>query len=285
MTTTTASDPFHAERQVYEPHFVGLPPLKLYVREAWRRRAFSIELSRTTLRAQHFDTVFGQLWLVLNPILLAGVYFLLVDILRHGKHPPGFFAHLVAGIFAYYFVTGAIRDAVKSVTSGGKLILNSAFPRVLLPMASVVVAFKRFVPTMVIYIPIHLLSHLPVNAHLLWLLPLAVLMTVMSAGFCMIVAALQVYFRDLASFLPYLLRVWLYASPVLYYASELRGGRHPLLIFNPLGELLASWNRVLDKGLSPTWQALGIASAWSFGVLIVGFLFFISREREFAVRL
>ena len=54
------------------------------MRELWRRREFACELSRTNLRAQHFDTAFGQLWLVLNPLLLALVYFVLVDILRGG---------------------------------------------------------------------------------------------------------------------------------------------------------------------------------------------------------
>ena len=117
------------------------------MREAWRRRAFAVELARTKLRAQHFNTAFGQLWLVLNPLLLAGVYFILVDILRGGRADEGFFAHLVAGIFAYYFVSDAVRNGTKSVVSGGRLILNSAFPRVLLPISSVIIAFKRFLPT------------------------------------------------------------------------------------------------------------------------------------------
>ena len=77
------------ETHVYEPHRVGLPLIRPYVRELWRRREFAFELSRTKLQAQHFDTVFGQFWLVLNPLLLALVYFVLVDILRHGHRPPG----------------------------------------------------------------------------------------------------------------------------------------------------------------------------------------------------
>ena len=111
---------WEGEQHVYEPHRVGLPPLVPYARELWRRREFAFELSRTTLRSQHFNTAFGQLWLILNPLLLAFVYFLLVDILRHGQRPPGFFAHLVAGIFAYYFFSGAVRESVKSVTGGVK---------------------------------------------------------------------------------------------------------------------------------------------------------------------
>src|SRR3954447_23386724 len=74
---------WEVEQHVYEPHRIGLPPIAPYVRELWRRREFAFELSRTKLQSQHYDTVFGQLWLVLNPLLLALVYFVLVDILRH----------------------------------------------------------------------------------------------------------------------------------------------------------------------------------------------------------
>ena len=156
---------FTSERHVYEPHKIGLPPLGPYVRELWRRREFAREMSRTNLRAQHFNTVFGQLWLVLNPLMLAGVYFLLVYILRgSGSRGVDFFAHLLAGLFAYYFISDSIRLSVKSVTGGGRLILNTAFPRALLPLSSVITAFLRFLPTLVIYIPVHIIAGLPFGA-------------------------------------------------------------------------------------------------------------------------
>jgi ABC-type polysaccharide/polyol phosphate export permease len=288
---TIATPPHHRENDfaeqhhVYEPHLVGLPPLRPYIREAWRRRAFAVELSRTKLRAQHFNTVLGQLWLVLNPLMLAGVYFILVDILRGGENRPGFFAHLVAGIFAYHLVSDAVRDGTKSVVTGGRLILNSAFPRVLLPLASVVSAAKRFVPTMVIYVPIHIASGLPAGPVLLWIIPLLALLLVMATGLAMIVAALQVYVRDLKNLMPYLLRVWLFASPVLYFADQMPEKYRFLLDVNPLGQLLSAWSDVLNAGQAPSGESLAVASAWAFGLLIAGFLFFVSREREFAVRL
>ena len=288
---TTAAQPHHRENDfaevhhVYEPHLVGLPPLLPYVREAFRRRSFAVELSRTKLRAQHFNTVFGQLWLVLNPLLLTGVYFILVDILRGGSSKPDFFPHLMAGIFAYYFVSGTVRNATKSVVSGGRLILNTAFPRVLLPVSSVIIAFKRFLPTMAIYVPVHIALGLPGGPVLLWVLPLVGLLIVLATGLAMIVAALQVYFRDLKSFMPYLLRVWLYASPVLYYASEMPEQYRFLLNVNPLGQLLAAWSDVINQGQAPTSQQLLVSAVWAFGFFVVGFVYFVSREREFAVRL
>ena len=102
------------------------------MRELWRRREFAVELSRTKLRAQHFNTVFGQLWLVLNPLLLAGVYFVLVDILRSGERrgllrpPDGRAVRLLLrhGLDPQGGEVGRL---------GGRLILNTAFPRALLP--------------------------------------------------------------------------------------------------------------------------------------------------------
>jgi ABC-type polysaccharide/polyol phosphate export permease len=149
----------------------------------------------------------------------------------------------------------------------------------------VIIAFKRFVPTAIIYVPVHLVSGLPVDLALLWLLPLTGLLIVMSTGLAMIVAAVQVYFRDLKAFLPYLLRVWLYISPVLYFADEMPQKYRWLLDANPLGQILSAWSDVLDKGVAPSTQSLAVASAWAFGFFIIGGVFFISREREFAVRL
>jgi ABC-type polysaccharide/polyol phosphate export permease len=274
-----------AEQHVYEPHRVGLPPLIPYARELWRRREFAFELSRTKLRAQHFDTAFGQLWLVLNPLLLALVYFILVDILRSGHRPQGFFAHLVAGIFAYYFVSGAVREGVKSVTGGGRLVLNTAFPRTLLPLSTVITAFKRFVPTFFIYIPIHIASGLPIVLADLWIIPIVFCLALVAAGLSMFVAALQVYFRDVKSFLPYVLRIWLYASPVLYYASEVPDRYKPLLEINPIGALLTAWSTVLNAGRAPAASDMLLGLAWGVVLFIGGALFFMSRERDFAVRL
>jgi ABC-type polysaccharide/polyol phosphate export permease len=285
LVAADREEPFEAERHVYEPHRVGLPPLGPYLRGLWRRREFMFELSRTELRAQHFNTVFGQIWLILNPLLLACVYFILVDILRSRSGGIEFFAHLMSSLFIFQFVTDSMRQAVKSVTGGGKLILNTAFPRVLLPLSDVITAFMRFLPTLAIYIPVHLISGLPLGFVDLWVLPLLALMAILASGAAMLVAALQVYFRDLKNFLPYLLRIWLYMSPILYYAHEVPHGWNWLIDVNPLGGLLTAWSDVLNRGLTPDHRSIVLGFCWSVGIFLAGALFFVSREREFAVRL
>ena len=290
MSTTVDARPereneFTTRRHVYEPHRVGLPPLVPYVQELWRRREFAFELSRTNLRAQHFDTAFGQLWLILNPLLLGFVYFLLVDILHHHKNANQFFAHLLSGLFLYYFLQQSLTQSVRSVVKGGKLILNSAFPRALLPLASVRTAFFRFMPTMFIYVPVHFITGRPVTWQLLWAIPIVLILILLASGLSMILAAGQVYFRDLDNFLPYGLRIWLYTTPILYYANEVPGKYQWVLDANPIGKVFTAWSDVIIEGVSPSVGGIGVGAAWGVGVFVLGSLFFLSRERDFAVRL
>jgi teichoic acid transport system permease protein len=273
------------ERHVFEPHRTGPPPLGPYLRDLWARREFVFELAQTTLRAQHFNTTLGQLWLVINPLLLALVYFVLVDIVRSGSRGTDFLAHLMLGLFAFHLVSTSVQQGARSVVGGGRLILNSAFPRTVLPLASVVTAFMRFLPTLGVYAVMHGIAGLPVGPHLLWAIPILGLLLVFAAGAAMIAAAAQVYIRDLTNILPYFLRIWLYVSPVLYYADEIPSRLKPLLAANPLYPLLGSLSDVVNLGHSPSAGMLVGGLAWALLVFVGGGLFFISKEREFAVRL
>jgi teichoic acid transport system permease protein len=276
---------FTAERHVYEPHRIGLPPLRPYVRELWRRRQFAFELARTNLRAQHFNTALGQLWLVVNPLLLALVYFVLVEIVGRGNRGSDFLAHLMLGLFAFRLVSTSVKQGARSVVGGGRLILNTAFPRTLLPLASVLTAFMRFLPTLVVYAVMHGVAGLPVGLHLLWSIPIFALLVVFASGAAMLTAAAQVYFRDLANILPYFLRIWLYVSPVLYYAHEVPERFKPIVAVNPLYPVLGSLSEVVNQAENPSGGFLLWGLGCALGAFVVGALFFISREREFAVRL
>jgi len=101
----------------------------------------------------------------------------------------------------------------------------------------------------------------------------------------MLVASLQVYFRDLKNFLQYALRMWLYASPILYYADTVPDRYDFLLVLNPIAPLLAAWSSVVDEGVAPAGGDMLLGAAWGVALFLIGALFFISREREFAVRL
>ncbi|WP_106298303.1 ABC transporter permease [Knoellia remsis] len=273
------------EVQVYEPHRVGLPPLVPYFRELWNRREFAAELSRAEMRSANTRTFFGQIWLVINPLLLAGVYFILLFILARRQDGAAFFAHLTAGIFAFYFISGAITTGARSVVGGGALIANMSFPRLLMPLSSVRTAFFRFLPPLAVYFAIHAATGQPWSWKMLLAAYFLGCMTVFAAGLAALFATLQVYFRDTLSFLPYFLRIWLYLSPVLWFIEEVPAKLAPFMKFNPLFSVLGGFTDLLVRSDVPPLHIWVMAAVWSVLMAVVGFLFFISREREFAVRL
>ena len=104
-------------------------------------------------------------------------------------------------------------------------------------------------------------------------------------GVAILISTINVYFRDIASFLPYLTRTFLYLSPVLYEASALKPELRVFEYFNPLFPILESWSLSIVHAEAPNLSNMLTALAWAVGVLLLGTYFFLSREREFAVRL
>ncbi len=274
--------------RVYKPHKAGLPNMREYFGELWRRREFAMELSHTNMRAANTNTVLGQAWLVINPLLLAAVYFLLVVVLSGGANASRF-PQIASGLFLFFYLTGSIQACATSVTNAGSLILNMSFPKMLLIFSNVYLAFRRFLPTMVVYLVIHIAFRRPWSLQLLWVPVVVLAVTILGVGIGALVATWHVYFRDTAQFLPYFIRIWLYASPVLYSAEGFltgpigsRIGQWSLI--NPMFASLGAWHAILD-GRTPPWLYVGVMFAWAFGMLVIGVLYFMSRERDFAVRL
>ena len=282
---TAEENEFTSEHHVYEPHKVGLPKLRIYAKELWRRRQFALELARTSMRAGDSQTFFGTAWLVINPLLLALVYFLLVNVIATGSKGSEYFAHLVVCLFVFYFVAQAMTSGSRSVVGGGRLILNTAFPRLLLPLSAVYQAIRRFLPTMVVYFVLHFAIGLGIHLDMLWAIPIFAEIVMLATGLAFITATLQVYFRDTASFLPYFTRIWLYLSPVLYYVQDMQDTLRHFIYVNPLAPLLGNWGQVLSEEQGPNYHYLLAGFLWGAGLLLIGSLFFMSREREFAVRL
>ena len=270
--------------QVYEPFKAGLPKLGRYGKALWSRRTFIKEFSKSELREQHFDSVFGQLWLVLNPLLLSGVYFILIMIIG-GATDSARYAHLTASLFLFYLLANSLTAGVKSVTAGQKLILNSAFPRIMLPISAVVIAVFKFLPTLIVFVIIKAVVGSPFTIQMLWAIPVLLITIFLALGLAITISCVNVYFRDTASFLPYLTRTLLYLSPILYEATALKPKLRAIEIFNPLFPILDSWSRAIVHGETPQASSMLQGLAWATGIFLIGTYFFLSRERDFAVRL
>jgi teichoic acid transport system permease protein len=272
----------------YGPHKAGLPPLIPYIRELWRRRAFAVEMSRATLRGANVNTFFGQAWLVLNPLLLACIYYLLVTIIR-ARNDPLLFVHLALTLFAFDMVSSAATSGAVSVVRSGRLLINTAFPRLLIPLSAVRTAFFRFLPTIPVYLVLHVIF-LPRMWHPAQLLSLyfLLMMVIFAMGVSAFFATLQVYFRDTKNFLTYFVRIWMYLSPVLWVPAmldTLDRSVQFVVELNPMYPMLVGWSDLIQLGRIPEPHIWLVSAAWAVAAFLLGCLYFITREREFAVRL
>ena len=171
--------------------------------------------ARSELRRQNYGSAFGQVWLILNPLLLSAVYFLLIVIIS-GHADKARYGHLTASLFIFYLVTDAIVAGAKSITSGGRLVLNSAFPRLMLPMSAAVVSLFKFLPTLLVLVVFHALLGLPFSWTMLWAIPLIALFFLFALGCAIFFACVNVYFRDVEHVLQAIGVPWFFISPIFY---------------------------------------------------------------------
>jgi teichoic acid transport system permease protein len=194
------------------------------------------------------------------------------------------YAHLTGSLFLFYLVSNAMNGGAKSVTSGEKLILNTAFPRLALPFSTTIVAFFKFLPTLPVFLIIKFALGLEFSWQMLWGLLVILIALIFGLGIAILISAANVYFRDVATFLPYLNRTLLYVSPVLYEASNVNQSIAFIKNINPFFPILDSWSRVMVHNEALIWSDVTKAAIWAVTTFLIGTYIFLTREREFAVR-
>lgn len=273
--------------RVFQPYSPSLPNLGNYFSKLWSRRPFIQEFSRSSRKIEHGDSVIGQLWVVLGPLLMASVYYLLMFVVQGGHQGADYFIHILAGVFSFNLISTAARRGSTSVTSAGKLILNSSFPRAILPITATSIAFSQYLYSLIVYFSLFVFLGQEFEVSML-LLPAAILILfVFSLGVALLTSTLQVYFRDTVALLPYITRLWMYASPVLYYTEQIDEilGLSWIRFANPAFEIIHVISSVLTGSSDLDAVAWVTASVWAIGTLLLGFFVFLRREGEFAVHL
>ena len=272
---------------VYEPTASGLPELRPYLAQLWERRAFILHLARTDLKSKHYETALGQVWIVLDPLLMAAVYFLFRSVLASGGaagERNEILSHLLWGVFFFYYTSNALADGARSLVSGRGLVLNASFPRAALPLAEVLKSLFDFVPTLAVYLVLHVLLGRPVSAALTVLPVMLILQTALNVGLALLLAPIMVFVRDTRALLPYFTRVGLYLTPALYAISEIPERMHAYLRWNPLYPLYSAYESIF-RGRVPSAEVVLAAAAWGIAFFAAGAIAFLAKERDFAVRL
>ena len=287
MATDQVNSKNQVSSKVHRPFKAGVPNLRQYFRDMKSRKEFVFELSRAERAEEQLDTFFGQLWTVISPLLSAAIYYLFIFVVQGGHQGPEYFLHLVAGIFIFEFVSTAAARGSLSIMKAGALINNTSFPRALLPLTDVLTAFRIFIPSIFIFAIFQITLGVPIQIEALQAIPALILILLFTSGLAMFASTAQVYFRDTQALLPFILRLTMFLSPVLYFpeqAKALLDGRF-LAVFNPVFCMVQIFSGSLVRGDTFDLWTWVIAIFWATASLVGGFWFLVSREGEFAARI
>lgn len=274
-------------RTVYTPPDRSLPPIFPYLGSIWQRRALMWQMTRSSLKARHYDTVFGQVWLLVDPLLTAAVFYLLRSVIRPIGSPEErdmLIAHLIMAIFFFFYVSDTVIGGSRSIMKSKQLMLNSPFPRAMFPITHVLQAIFDFLPMLVMYAALHLWLDQAVTLNLLWVPLIFVFLTLFGLGGALMFSAMSVLYRDLGTLLPYTARIWMYTTPVLYMASEIPDNFRTYMHANPLYPSFAALEACF-QGRPPPLPYMISAACWGLGSLIFGGTYFLLKERNLATRL
>jgi teichoic acid transport system permease protein len=267
----------------------GSPSLPDYLRQLWGRRQFALTNAMGELRAQHMDTTLGNLWHLLNPILLIAIYFLVFDVILNAtRGVTNFIEFLAIGVLAYHWATKAITGGARTIISNEGLIRSLQFPRALLPISTVLQETLAFLPGLVMMFIVVLPRE---GIAVSWLLvPVVfVLQTSFCLGAAFLTARAADRFRDTINILPFFFRLIFYGSGILYAVDQRFHGafENPWVVrfflINPFYGLVSLWRDALmstQEIANVGWMWVSV-TGWSLGLLIVGLLVFRSGEKEY----
>lgn len=242
------------------PDPLGL--LREAMAEVVGRRRLIRYLVQADLKKKGADTLLGNLWWVIDPLLQMAVYVILVSVIFQ-RSQPDYPLFVFAAILPWKWFTSTVTDAIASVTSQDRLIRQVQFPKIVLPLAAVSSGIVSFAFGLIPLVALLVLFY-PARAtpYALLIPAVAVVQFVFTVAVAFLVAAANVFFRDVSNVARHGLRMWFYLSPALYSIDQVHqiAGRYPLIgqvmSLNPFAVLFESYRDVVYEGTAPQWAAL-----------------------------
>jgi ABC-type polysaccharide/polyol phosphate export permease len=293
MSATASSSPTVRSSSV-RPGPVGL--VVEGFRETLSRRRLIRYLIQADLKKKGSDTILGNVWWVLDPLLQMLVYVVLVSIIFTRKQPD-YALFVFSAILPWKWFTSSVNDAISSVTAQERLIKQLQFPKIVLPMAATLAGIVNFGFGLIALAGLYLVLFPDRFTWHVLLIPLiAVVQLVFTIAVDLVLSATNVFVRDVSNISRHVLRLWFYLSPGLYSFTLLTdsslGKSYPgvvaLLRLNPFVVLFESYRAVIygtsDGGppTMPNWAGLGILLAVSVVLVVLATALFKRLEPTFA---
>lgn len=254
------------------------------VRDLWQFRELLYFLSLRDLKVRYKQTALGVAWAVLQPVLAAVLFTVVfghVAKISSNGIPYPIFAY--SALVPWFFFANSVQLSSTSLIVNPQLITKVYFPRVYLVMSPIIAGVVDFLLASVVLIG--MMAYYGVTPDALGtplLLPLFLLEFVFTIGLCSWLSALNVRYRDVRFVVPFLVQVWLFATPVVYSISSLGQPWKSLYALNPMVAVVEGFRWALAGGPALEGSVAILSTASGLCVFVAGLFYFHRTEKTFA---
>ena len=257
--------------------------LGIDLRELWHYRELIYFLTWRDIKVRYKQATLGIAWAILQPMLTTAItsvvfgYLLKVDT---GSLPYPVFT--LAALLPWHLFQLSLQKSSISLVGNANLITKIYFPRIIIPLSSVLAVLVDFAISLILLFIVMLFYKLPFTWNMLWLIPLMLLSILAALAVGLWLSALNVQYRDIQQMVPFLLQIWMYATPIVYPITIIPEGTiRYLYSLNPMVGVVQGFRWALFGG-SPPDMTLLFSSAAVILLLISGLFFFRRMEKTFA---
>lgn len=254
----------------------------LNLAEVWSHRELLYFLTWRDIKIRYKQTALGAIWAVIQPLfpmLIFTLFFGRLAKVPSDGIPYSVFAY--AGLLPWTYFAGAVGNSSTSIVGSSNLISRVYFPRMIIPASAVLASLMDFLIAFVMLGVLMIWHRIAITSATLMLIPLIALLTVISLGIGMLFSGWTVKYRDIRFALPFLVQVWMFATPVIYPASLVPEKWRWALGLNPLTGVVEGFRSALF-GRPFAWDFLLYSVAFAVVMLVYSAYSFRRLERLFA---
>jgi len=279
------ADPVH-EQYFGKRHLTLIEPASgwraLDLNELWAYRELLWVLAARDIKVRYKQTVLGAGWAIIQPVMTMVVFSIIFG--RFAKMPSEGFPYPVfvyAGLLPWTFFANAVTRSGSSVVGSAHLISKVYFPRLIIPLSSIGTGVVDLAVSTAVLFVIMLYFGVEWSANLLAAPLLLMLVVFLALGVGTLIAALNVAYRDFSYLTPFLVQLWMFATPVIYPASLVPERWHWLLYLNPMSGIIEGF-RSAFLGKPFDLLPIGLSLLTAIVLFLIGVLYFEKVERRFA---
>lgn len=259
----------------------GWQPLALG--RLWEFRELGAFFVWRELKLRYKQTLLGVAWSVLQPALTAGVFAIVFGRLaRISSDGAPYFLFAFAGLVPWFFCSQTVSQAARGLGKDAQLVSRVYFPRLLLPLGTVLSFLVDLALATLILLGIAIGYGRTPGAVLLALPLFAALLLATALAASFLLSALNAQYRDVQYLLPFLLQLWLFASPIVYPLSLVPDAWQPVAALNPLVTVVEGFRWATAGGPAPALAIVAVSTASAIAALLASALYFRRMERAFA---